>query len=94
MEISSILINHDGINISSNFVIILIALVGFVIYLIKFRNNETELSYHKTEINEKILKDCHTLRKYSQIPIWGVNGHIQTIYASQIRKGPTYPFKR
>lgn len=85
---------QDGFYFFSNLIIILSILIGLIIYLLKFRNNTTELLYQKTEINEKILEDCDILKKYSKIPIWGINGHIQTIYASQIRKGPTYPFKR
>lgn len=95
MESTSFILSyHYGFISTFNLVLLCSILLCLLVYVIRFRHNHTELIYLNTEINEKLLTNCMTLRKYSRIPMWALNGHIQTIYASQIRKGPTYPIRR
>ena len=95
MESTSFILSyHYGFISTFNLVLLCSILLGLLVYVIRFRHNHTELIYLSTEINEKLLTNCMALRKYSRIPMWALNGHIQTIYASQIRKGPTYPIRR
>lgn len=72
-----------------------VILIGFIAYyflVVRFCN--VQIFFNHTHRNESLLALCKTLKTYDRVPLWGVNGHVQSIYASQIRKGPTYPLRR
>jgi len=59
-----------------------------------FRHDKTALFYGKTKKNMKIISLCKKLECYNDIPIWCnlpvVGGFVQSVYNSQIRKGPRH----
>ena len=68
---------------------------GFVLkWCFAVRSRSAVLYYNPTSRNEDLVALCETMKCYDRVPIWGVNGHVQSIYASQVRKGPTYELQR
>ncbi|XP_049849295.1 monoacylglycerol lipase ABHD2 [Schistocerca gregaria] len=68
-----------------------VLMITFKVY---FREEEVKIMCSDTKFNKFILENCPSLKIYDRIPIWGLNGHLQTCYASAIRKGPTHLWKR
>jgi hypothetical protein len=84
---------------TSFWVISALAFVGFAILLVALwffavRSRHAIVYYNPTSRNESLVAACATMKVYDRVPLWGFNGHIQSIYASQVRKGPTYPLRR
>jgi len=71
-----------------------VLLIGFLLLWIIKRSEVTSLQYIENETNAALLNECKVLHSYDNIPLWGINGHFQSYYASQIRKGPKLPLKR
>lgn len=71
------------------FSVVLLALWRFAV-----RTRRSSIYYNPTDLNGALLLHCTTMRQYDRVPLWGFNGHVQSIYASQVRKGPTYPLRR
>ena len=63
-------------------------------YCLRVRARKSAIYYNPTSRNEAIVTHCRTMHLYDRVPLWGFNGHVQSIYASQVRKGPTYELRR
>jgi len=50
--------------------------------------------YHNTKRNHYLIQKTTHLQQYTDIPLWGLNGHLQSLYASQFRKGPPHQRNR
>lgn len=72
----------------------ILLLLSLLVYYLLGRKDETVITCLPTNRNRALLQECQTVKSYDNIPVWGFNGHIQSYFASQIRKGPTYPFER
>ena len=66
----------------------------FLRWCFSVRSRNAVLTYNPTPRNAALVDLCPTMKQYDRVPIWGINGHIQSIYASQVRKGPTYELRR
>lgn len=67
-------------------------LMGY--FCLRVRARKSSVYFNPTSRNEAIIAECQTMHLYDRVPLWGINGHAQSIYASQVRKGPTYELHR
>ena len=72
--------------------LIVAALVAY--FCLRVRARKSSIYFNPTSRNEAIVTQCATMHLYDRVPLWGINGHVQSIYASQVRKGPTYELRR
>lgn len=63
-------------------------------FCLRVRARKSSIYFNPTSRNEAIVAQCATMHLYDRVPLWGFNGHVQSIYASQVRKGPTYELRR
>lgn len=82
------------ITVDKMIITIVLLILALALWYFFDRKDHTVLTFVPTESNRAILDQCKTVKLYDNIPIWGFNGHVQSYFASQIRKGPTYPFRR
>jgi hypothetical protein len=83
-----------GCELCNMLLTIIVFLIALAIWYFIDRTDHTVLTFLPTTHNKAILEECTTIKLYDNIPIWGFNGHVQSYFASQIRKGPSYPFRR
>ena len=87
------------VSVPSFWLISALAFLGFIVLLLSLwffavRNRHAIVYYNETETNKSAVGLCKTMKMYDRVPLWRFNGHIQSIYASQVRKGPTYELRR
>jgi hypothetical protein len=71
-----------------------LSVIALVLWWRSRRTDRVVLVHQETELTKKILEGCPSIHVYKNMPIWGLSGNLQSIYASQIRKGPTPKMER
>jgi predicted alpha/beta-fold hydrolase len=71
-----------------------LSVIALVLWWRSRRTDRVVLVHQETELTKKILEGCPNIHVYKNMPIWGLSGNLQSIYASQIRKGPTPKMER
>jgi abhydrolase domain-containing protein 2 len=65
-----------------------------IFYRYLFCKTKIKLIFQKTQINNQIINFCNSLTNIYRYPIWGSNGHLQTFYASILRKTTKEKYNR
>jgi len=53
-----------------------------------------QIHFENTELNSKLVEGCKSLFAEYRYPLWGSNGHVQTLYAAGGRRYPTPNYTR